>query len=161
MGAAQADRDTAMRRAVPTDVSAIRELCRAAYAKWVPLIGREPKPMTADYERAVTEHMIDLYEEEAQLLALIEVIPMQDHLLIKNIAVRPDQQGKGHGDRLLRHAEAWAVALGLAETRLYTNVAFASNLEFYAKRGYREYRRGTMLSGSIMVLMRKDCTTTT
>jgi len=29
------------------------------------------------------------------LLGLIEVIPAEDHLLIENVAVRPDQQGKG------------------------------------------------------------------
>jgi N-acetylglutamate synthase-like GNAT family acetyltransferase len=61
--------------------------------------------MTADYERAVIEHIIDLYEENSQLLALIEVIPRADHLLIENIAVHPDQQGKGFGDKLLHHAE--------------------------------------------------------
>jgi hypothetical protein len=62
-------------------------LSRAAYAKWVPLIGRELMPMTVNYERAVTEHVIDLYEEGGELLALIEMIPMRDHLLIENIAV--------------------------------------------------------------------------
>lgn len=49
------------RRATATDV---RALARAAYAKWVPQIGREPKPMTADYDRAVAEHIIDLREED-------------------------------------------------------------------------------------------------
>jgi N-acetylglutamate synthase-like GNAT family acetyltransferase len=113
-------------------------------------------PMTADYERAVTEHIIDLYEADGQLVALIEMIPKRDHLLIENIAVRSDQQGKGLGDRLLRHAEALALSLGLAETQLYTNGAFASNLAFYAKRGYQEYRRGEMIPGSTTVFMRKD-----
>ena len=144
-----------LRRAVSADASAVRELSRSAYAKWVPLIGREPMPMTADYERAVSEHIIDLYEEGGQLLALIEMIPARDHLLIENIAVRPDQQGKGLGDRLLRHAEALALSSGYAETQLYTNAAFAANLQFYAKRGYLEFRRGTMIPGSTTVFMRK------
>ncbi len=42
-----------LRQAKATDAAAIRELTRTAYAKWVPLIGREPKPMTANYEEAV------------------------------------------------------------------------------------------------------------
>ncbi len=54
---------TGMRRATPADAPAVRDLTRAAYAKWIPLIGREPKPMTANYERAVVDHIIDLYEE--------------------------------------------------------------------------------------------------
>jgi hypothetical protein len=31
-----------LRRAEPADASAIRELSRAAYAKWIPVIGSEP-----------------------------------------------------------------------------------------------------------------------
>ncbi len=38
-------------------------------------------------------------------VALIEVIPQATHLLIENIAVLPNQQGKGLGDLLLNHAE--------------------------------------------------------
>src|ERR1700675_2129626 len=144
-----------LRRAVPADAAAVRALTRAAYAKWVPLIGREPLPMTADYDRAVTEHIIDLWEEDGQLLALIEVIPAANHLLIENIAVRPDQQGKGIGERLLLHAEGLARAMGLDEIQVYTNAAFASNLAFYSRRGYQEYRRGSVLPGSVTVYMRK------
>ena len=144
-----------LRRATPADAKIVRELSRAAYAKWVPLIGREPLPMTADYDRAVVQHIIDLLEEGGQLLALIEMIPEKDHLLIQNIAVRPDQQGRGLGDRLLRHAEGIARSLGCNEMQLYTNAAFTSNVAFYAKRGYEEYRRGTIVAGSTTVFMRK------
>ena len=143
------------RRATLADAADVRALTRAAYAKWVPLIGREPKPMTADYERAVSEHVIDLYEYGGALLGLVEVIPQPDHLLIENIAVRPDQQGKGLGDILLTHAEDYARSLGLSETRLYTNVMFAANLAFYAKRGYSEFARETLAPGAIAVHMRK------
>ena len=133
----------------------MRALTRAAYAKWVPLIGREPKPMTADYERAVREHIIDLCERGGELLGLVEMIPQVDHLLIENIAVRLDQQSKGLGDRLLRQAEDHARALGVDETRLYTNAAFAANLAFYAARGYSEFCRETAAPGTVVVHMRK------
>ena len=92
-----------LRRATVADIDNIRALSRAAYAKWVPLINREPLPMTADYDRAVADHVIDLWEESGQLLALIEMIPAEDHLLIENVAVRPDQQGNGLGKKLLHH----------------------------------------------------------
>src|SRR5947207_6523953 len=97
-----------LRRATSADVANVQALTRSAYAKWVSLIGREPMPMTADYDRAVADHIIDLWEEHGQLLALIEAIPASDHLLIENIAVRPDQQGKGLGGKLLHHAEELA-----------------------------------------------------
>ena len=143
------------RRATATDAAAVRSLTRTAYAKWVPLIGREPKPMTADYEHAVVAHMIDLYESDGVLLGLVEMIAQPDHLLIENLAVRPDQQGKGLGDILLRHAEDCAETLGFGETRLYTNAMFAANLAFYTRRGYAEFRRETLAPGAVAVHMRK------
>jgi N-acetylglutamate synthase-like GNAT family acetyltransferase len=144
-----------LRRATTTDVANVRALTRSAYSKWVLLIGREPTPMTADYDRAVQDHIIDLWEEGGQLLALIELVPESDHLLIENIAVRPDYQGRGLGGKLLDHAEALAHYLGFDEVRLYTNAAFASNLSFYSRRGYEEYRRGTVVPGSVTVFMKK------
>jgi N-acetylglutamate synthase-like GNAT family acetyltransferase len=144
-----------LRRAQPTDAEAVRALTRAAYAGWVPVIGREPKPMTADYERAVVENIIELWEEAGELLALIEMIPQADFLLVENIAVRPDQQGKGVGEKLLRHAEQLARSLDFDRVQLYTNAAFEANLRFYARRGYREFQRVTVAPGSVAVHMRK------
>jgi N-acetylglutamate synthase-like GNAT family acetyltransferase len=92
---------------------------------------------------------------------LIEMIPAASHLLIENIAVRPDQQGKGLGERLLRQADMLAISLGFGEVQLYTNGAFASNLSFfYARRGYQEFQRvivppGSVAAGSVAVHMRK------
>ena len=143
------------RQAKSADAEAVRTLTRAAYAKWVPLIGREPKPMTADYERAVSEHVIDLCERGDEVLGLVEMIMQPDHLLIENIAVRPDQQGRGLGDILLKRAEDRARSLGVGETRLYTNALFAANRAFYAKRGYSEFRRETLAPGAVAVHMRK------
>jgi hypothetical protein len=77
----------ALRRAEATDAAAIRELTRRAYAKWIPVIGREPLPMAADYEQALTKHRFDLLYLEGKLAALIETIPQADHLLIENVAV--------------------------------------------------------------------------
>jgi N-acetylglutamate synthase-like GNAT family acetyltransferase len=91
----------------------------------------------------------------AGCVALIEVIPMEDHLLIENIAVHPDHHGEGIGDKLLRHAEHQARSLGFKEIRLYANAAFVSNLAFYAKRGYTEYQRETFEPGVSAVHMRK------
>ncbi len=145
-----------LRRALPADAAAVRDLTRAAYAKWVPVIGREPLPMRADYDRAVQDHIVVLCEEGNQLVALIELIASENHLLIENLAVRPGDQGKGLGAALLAHADDIAQSLDLKEVRLFTNAAFATNLGFYARRGYSEYRRGTMVPGSVTVFMRKQ-----
>ena len=73
----------------------VRDITRAAYTKWVAAIGREPTPMTANYEQAVIDHVIDLLEEHGRPMALIEIIPGPLYLLIENIAVRPDRHGEG------------------------------------------------------------------
>jgi ribosomal protein S18 acetylase RimI-like enzyme len=126
-----------MRRAGPADAAAIRELTRAVYAKWIPTVGREPVPMQADYDAAVLNHWIDLIEEDGRLIALIEMIPHADHLYVENIAVAEERQGVGLARRLLDHAAALARDQGLAELRLLTNSAFASNVALYLHLGFK------------------------
>jgi ribosomal protein S18 acetylase RimI-like enzyme len=126
-----------LRRALPADAGVVRALTRQAYAKWVPLIGREPKPMQADYDRAIAANRIDLAYEDGALAGLIETIEQTGHLLIENIAVSPGCQGRGIGRALLAHAEQLAAALGYAEVRLYTNQRFAANVALYLRVGYR------------------------
>ena len=126
-----------MRRATAADAVTVRELTRAAYAKWVPILGREPRPMTADYDAGVRDHLVDLLRVDGEAVALIEMAPTADHLLIVNVAVVPAQQGRGHGRALMAHAEEVARSLNLREVRLYTNALFAENLRLYSRLGYR------------------------
>ncbi len=126
-----------LRQATAADAAAIRDLTRRAYAKWVPLIGREPKPMTADYEKAVGLHRFDLLHVDGALAALIETIRETDHLLVENVAVSPSFQGRGLGRKLMAHAETLARELGFGTIRLYTNQRFAENIALYRRLGYR------------------------
>jgi ribosomal protein S18 acetylase RimI-like enzyme len=136
-----------LRQAIAADAPAIRELTRAAYAKWVPVINREPKPMAADYQAALRDHRFDLLYRDGALAALIETIVEPDHLLIENLAVLPACQGLGLGRRLMAHAEKLAASLGFAEIRLYTNKLFAGNVAFYGNLGYRVYREEEFRGG--------------
>jgi ribosomal protein S18 acetylase RimI-like enzyme len=145
-----------IRRAGPSDAASVRRLTREAYAQWIPVIGREPLPMKADYEKAVREHEIDLLYSDGQLVALIEVVLMADHLFIENIAVSPEHQGKGLGHYLLRHAEAKAKSAGLGELRLLTNQAFATNVRLYQSVGFRIDRTEPHFGGGTTVYMSKQ-----
>ena len=137
-----------IRRATAEDAAAIRALTRAAYAKWVAVIGREPVPMTADYDQAVREHRIDLLFEGEELAALVEIIDRGDHLLIENLAVAPHAQRRGHGKRLLAHAEALAAELARPLLRLYTNPRFAGNVDLYARAGFAVDREEPFMEGT-------------
>lgn len=146
-----------LRQAGEEDASAIRELTRAAYAKWVPVIGREPKPMMADYAEAVRSHRIDLLYADGELAALIETIPEADHLLIENIAVLPAFQGRGLGRRLMAHAEQVALSLGHDEIKLYTNKRFIENVQLYRKLGYRIDREEEFKGGVVIHMSKSIC----
>ena len=137
----------AFRLAGPGDAAAIRALVREAYAKWVPVIGREPRPMAADYDLALREHRIDLLTADGVLAGLIETAQRQDHLWIENVAVRPASQNMGIGRRLLAHAERCAAEAGLHELRLLTNAAFTDNVALYSRLGYRVERTDEWAGG--------------
>jgi len=145
-----ADQAPMLKSANATDSAAIRDLVRAAYAKWIPVIGREPGPMQADYDQHLKIHRFDLLVEDVTLVALVETQVRTDHLWIENVAVHPDHQGKGYGTCLLAHAEKLARLAGLSELRLLTDAAFATNLVLYVRLGYRTthtepFRNGTTL----------------
>lgn len=124
------------RRATAEDAAAIRELTRAAYARWVPLIGREPMPMTADYEAAVRDHRFDLLFVDGTLAGLVETIDEGEVLLVQNVAIAPALQGQGLGRMLMGMAEAVARELGRRRMRLFTNQRFAANVRLYQSLGY-------------------------
>ncbi|WP_293403158.1 GNAT family N-acetyltransferase [Phenylobacterium sp.] len=136
------------------DAEAIGELTREAYAKWVPLIGREPLPMTIDYAQALKAHRFDLLHVGEELAGLIETVVDGEQLLVVNVAVRPAFQGRGFGVRLMALAEQIAADAGLAGVRLYTSQRFAANIALYASLGYG-IDREEALNGGVAVHMSK------
>lgn len=144
-----------IRRALPSDIDDVRRITNAAYAKWIPVIGRKPKPMVADHANAIAAHAVDLFWRDGTIMGLIEIIDMPGHLLIENLAIDPDCQSAGIGGALLAHAESVAASSAKAEVRLYTNAAFASNILFYEKRGYQISAREPLPDGGAMAHMAK------
>jgi pimeloyl-ACP methyl ester carboxylesterase len=153
-------RDTAMPSSLTTpiqlrlggadDADAIRSLTLEAYAPWARLIGREPLPMTADYDAAVLAHRFDLAFRAGELVGLIETTAAPDHLLVVNVAVAPALQSAGLGRRLLAHAEVLAREQGLTTLRLYTNARFERNISIYRRLGYAVDREETNARGVIV-----------
>lgn len=144
-----------IRQARIDEAGAIRALVRAAYAKWVPVIGREPRPMLADYEDAVRRHRFDLVEAGGQLVALLETEVREGHLWVENIAVQPERQGQGLGRLLLAHAEGLAQAAGVSEIRLLTNGKMVANRRLYASVGYVEDSEEPFGDGTVVYLSKR------
>lgn len=144
-----------LRPATPADAAAIRAIVRAAYAKWVPVIGREPLPMRADYDKALQDHRFDLALENRRIVGLIETIPHDDHVWIENVAVAPEAQGRGIGKKLLDSAERRAVETGCRELRLLTNGAFDANVRLYRRHGYAIDREEPFMNGTTVYMSKR------
>ena len=138
---------TNLRRATAADVVQLSLLAAEAYAHYVPRIGREPAPITADYACLVKAGQVWVLTEDEQLVGLIVLVPDVDPtlgenvLLVENVAVRPAAQGRGLGTRLMALAETEAHRLGLRRVSLYTNQAMTENLGYYSRLGYTETHR--------------------
>jgi GNAT superfamily N-acetyltransferase len=132
----------ALRRAEPRDRDAVEAIVRAAYSVYLSRIGRMPGPVLDDYARRIAEGVVSVIEEaDGAIVALIVLLPKSDHLLLDNIAVRPDRQGQGLGRRLIAYAESEANRLGHAELRLYTHEKMTENIALYARLGFAETAR--------------------
>ena len=124
------------------DLAAIRRIVREAYAQYVPRIGREPAPMTADYAALLEAGEVWVAAAaDGSVVGVLVLQPEAESLLLENVAVAPEAQGRGIGRALIAHAEQRARELGLPEVTLYTNEKMTENQGLYPALGYEETGR--------------------
>src|SRR5258706_4717732 len=117
-----------LRAAVVFDVQAVTTCVKAAYAHWIPRIGREPWPMLQDYAVVIeTEHVV-VAESNGQLAGVLVLSETPDGFLLDNVAVSPEHKGQGVGQALLIHAEREARSRGYSSIYLYTNEKMDENI---------------------------------
>jgi ribosomal protein S18 acetylase RimI-like enzyme len=133
--------DVTLRAASASDAPDVRDLVYAAYSPYLARMSRRPAPMDQDYAEVLRSADCWVAEADGEIVGVVVTRARPDHLLIENLAVRPDAQGRGIGALLLGRAEEHARACGLGEVRLYTNEVMTENLAFYPARGYRETGR--------------------
>jgi ribosomal protein S18 acetylase RimI-like enzyme len=125
-----------------SDVDAIGGLVQRAYGPYVARIGLRPAPMDADYREKVNQADV-FVAVDTEIVGVVVLIAMPDHVLIENVAVEADRRGEGIGKALLAFAEAHATKAGKPMLRLYTNAAMTENLALYSRLGYHEVGRRT------------------
>lgn len=143
-----------IRRAVQSDVVAIKACARAAYSKYIERIGREPAPMLADFASQVELQQVDVIMVNDSVVAFAVSYPMEDCYFLENIAVDPAYQGGGYGAALLNHIHALGAKYPVV--RLYTNEKMQENLAWYKNHGYQETKR-LIEDGFARVYLEKKC----
>jgi len=144
-----------LRPAVNDDAGFAAVCVAAAYAQWIPTLGRKPGPMLDDYHAIIAEDRVLIAEQDGVPVGLLVMRETEDGFLLDNIAVLPECAGQGIGRTLLIHAEETAAQLGFSSLYLYTNERMTENIELYAKNGYQEYAR-KVENGFRRVYMRKQ-----
>jgi GNAT superfamily N-acetyltransferase len=132
-----------IRRARSQDRAEVEAIVAAAYGKYVERIGKPPGPMLDDYGALIAAGAVSVRTEpDGTMAGLIVLLPKPDHLLLDNIAVRPDRQGRGVGRELMAFAESEAHRLGHPELRLYAHALMTENIALYGRLGLIETGRG-------------------
>lgn len=142
MSASRAGPEIRIRPAVSTDEAAVRACAQAAYARYVPSIGREPAPMVADFAAQIAAGQVHVaVDATGDVLGFVVFHPVKGHVLLENVAVFPRATGCGIGRTLIAHCEGAARRLGLGAVHLYTNEKMSENLRLYPRLGYAEVAR--------------------
>jgi GNAT superfamily N-acetyltransferase len=131
-----------IRLARSEDAAVVAAIVHAAYVVYLPRIGQKPGPMHDDYDELVAEGRVYLLEDGAQIEGLVVLIPEDETMLLDNVAVRPEAQGKGYGNRLIAFAEEQARAAGYNSIRLFTHELMTENQARYKYLGFAETHRG-------------------
>ena len=144
-----------IRKAHIDDAEAIQEVVEQAYQGYVERLGMKPGPMQDDYREVIRSSLVFVVSDGLAIAGVLVLKSADKGLLLENIAVRPDMQGKGVGRMLLEKAEHEALARGLESLSLYTHQKMTENISLYRRIGYRETTR-VREHGFDRVYMRKQ-----
>ncbi|MFM6855008.1 MAG: GNAT family N-acetyltransferase [Sphingopyxis sp.] len=141
--------------AAPADAGPVTALIRAAYARYVPLLGRDPQPMTDDYAALIADGAVHILRCAGVLTGVVVCMAQGGDWLLRTVGIAPAAQRQGHGRRLIHHAEDWGRQAGHMAVRLYTNQVMAGNVSLYQNLGYRETHRAGP-QGKQVIYMTKE-----
>jgi ribosomal protein S18 acetylase RimI-like enzyme len=142
-----------IRKARASDAIPIQQCVAAAYQHYIARIGKPPGPMLDDYLCVIKQHTVYVAEANT-IVGVVVLVSRSAGMLLDNIAVHPEHQGKGIGSRLMKLAESEACKQGYTNLDLYTHECMHENLEIYTTQGYRETER-KQEGGYNRVYMRK------
>jgi len=99
-------RPRTIRRADQSDLAVVQGISADAYiAAYVPVLGYIPLPAEEDYGPRIERGEVWLLACGDGDVGVAVLEEHRDHLLVYSVAVRPTEQGKGHGGALLDFAD--------------------------------------------------------
>lgn len=145
-----------IRPATLKDIAAVERIVRDAYTHYIARNGATPGPMLDDYPARIAQGVVHVLDTREGIQGVIVLIPEPDTscMLLDNIAVAPQAQGRGYGREMLQWAEDVARQAGFLHLRLYTQEIMTENLAIYRRRGYVETHRAKEI-GLKRVFMKK------
>jgi len=124
-----------IREAVLKDGQSLAECFDSAYLMYKNSFPDLPN-VSDGLSEAIVDKSVWIAELEGKLVGGIVLDPMEDYLLLENVAVDPDASGSGIGKALIGRAEAVCLNLGLNEIRLSTHKDMVQNIGLYEHLGW-------------------------
>ncbi|MEO0360480.1 MAG: GNAT family N-acetyltransferase [Pseudomonadota bacterium] len=132
-----------IQRARPEDAQFLKRIADQAYRPYIRRIGRRPAPMLADFPALIAAGEVWTLSEVADIVGYVVMRSAATSLHVENVAVHPEQHGRGFGRALLEFAEEEAARRGHDTLDLYTNAKMTENLSLYHALGWTEVGRRT------------------
>lgn len=125
-----------IRVAKVNDAPVMTRIAKLAYGKYLELLAHPPIPILHDYVEVAEAGNTYVLVLKRQVVGMVTYVTEVDHLLLRNLAVLPEYQGKGLGRKLVDFVEAEAHYRGLTEVRLWTREEMTDNIRYYERLGY-------------------------
>lgn len=133
--------DVEIRAALPDDAEAIAGVIREAFAPFEKLYTPEAYAYTTPEAEKIRERFnekgaIWVALKNEKVVGTISVVPEDERLYIRSMAVSPTAQGGGIGRRLLEEVEKYASERGFARLYLYTTPYLKGAIRLYEQNGF-------------------------
>jgi N-acetylglutamate synthase-like GNAT family acetyltransferase len=152
-------RTSLIRRAIPSDASAVSGLLGRAFQEFEPLYTPEAFVATVQLEsgilRRLQEGPLWVVENEQNVTGTVSAVRSDDFLMVRGMAVAPEARGLKIGKALLNLTEDFAHEQGLNRMFLYTTAFLLQAIRLYRSSGFEFTGQKSNPHGTELLRMEK------
>jgi len=135
-----AGKSVSIRSGLGQDQLQLERIAAEAYQQYIPVMGKKPAPMLADYAAHLAHDTVFVALDGEIVIGYAIIIGKKDGWWLENIAVDPAHAGKGVGTALIARLEG-DLARQADYYQLYTNRLMLRNIDWYLRLGFTETGR--------------------